>query len=168
MSAEQISPKRAPQRTGEVNPVSTSARLPLNTWISWAGRLTLGVLFAWAAMAKLEDPQGFATDIGNYQMLGEPVLGFMAVGLPAFELAVAVTLLVTPLHRGSALITGAMLWIFAIAMVQAKARGIDLDCGCFGSEAPVSVGLPTIIRNVGLGLWALWIAFRHQPPATAS
>lgn len=148
--------------------MTTSSRLPLRTWISWAGRLVLSVMFAWAAIGKLEDPQGFANDISNYRMVEEPLLGWMAVGLPTFELVIAGALLLAPLYRGGALMTTIMLWVFAAAMIQAKARGIDLDCGCFGSEAPVSVGLPTIIRNVLLGGWALWIAFRHQSPATAA
>ena len=140
-----------------MNPAAAS---PLLRGARWLGRLLLSALFAWAALEKFSDPQAFAADIANYRVVAEPLTRWLAVGLPAFELVLATGLLLPQLYRGSALLTGTTLWVFAIAMAQAKARGIDLDCGCFGSDTAVTVGADTIIRNLVLGGIGLWLAFQ--------
>lgn len=128
--------------------------------LAWGGRVLLSALFLWAAVGKIIDPQEFSTAIANYQLLPAAVVPPLAVGLPVFEVILSLTLLWPPLHRGSALLTGLMLWMFAGAMLQAQMRGIDLDCGCFGTDTPVAVGADTILRNLALGSLALWIALR--------
>jgi hypothetical protein len=57
---------------------------------------------------------------------------------------------------GAALLSGLMLASFAAAMAQAKLRGIDVECGCFGGASRVSwwkVGL-----NLALALSAFAVA----------
>lgn len=138
-----------------------------STWIAlrWLGRILLSGVFAWAAVGKLADPQSFATSIRNYQVLPDFLVGPMAVGLPVFELVFAGALWLPGLYRGAALLSATLLWVFALAMLQAKIRGIDLECGCFGAEAAVSVGVGTILRNVALGGIGQWIAFWPRRPA---
>lgn len=139
------------------SPAASQKWLQLATWVA---RAVLGGVFAWAALGKLRTPADFATAIGNYQLLVQPWTRMLAVGLPVFELVVAAGLLIPQVYRGSALLASALLWLFAGAMAQAKARGIDLACGCFGAEAEVTVSSVTILRNVALALLALWVALR--------
>ena len=85
-------------------------------------------------------------------MMPDGLIGPMAVGMPLLELLVALAL-VTGVHaRGAALVASTMLVMFAIAMVQAIARGIDLDCGCFGHVVETRVSWLTVTRNVVLTL----------------
>jgi hypothetical protein len=50
--------------------------------------------------------------------------------------------------------------------MQAWARGLSLDCGCFGAVAREPVGLGSILRDAALGipglLLALWPARRSS------
>ena len=46
----------------------------------------------------------------------------------------------------------------AAVMAQAWARGLSLDCGCFGSLAREQVGLGTILRDAAFGLPSLALA----------
>ena len=48
--------------------------------------------------------------------------------------------------------------VFIVAMTQAWARGLTLDCGCFGTLAKEKVGPGTIARDAALGLPVLLLA----------
>jgi len=113
-------------------------------------RLGLGGLFVFAGVAKLRDPSGFATEITNYHLL--PSLApWLAVSLPTAELAIGAALLVgtRPWLRAGALAAAALLAVFTVAVAQVVARGIDVSCGCFGSESgPVTI--VTVFRDVAL------------------
>lgn len=125
---------------------------PNKRWIIGALRVAIAGVFVFAAAPKLADPASFALEIDNYRMVPEALVGSMAVIVPVLELVVAAALL-TGIHaRGAALLAGGMLLTFAGAMVQAMARGIDLDCGCFGSALEMQVSGFTVARNLVLAL----------------
>lgn len=113
-------------------------------------RVAVAAVFVLAALPKLADPASFARDIDNYRMLPDVLVGPLAVALPVLELVVAAALLTGVHAAGAAVIAAGMLGAFAIGMAQAMARGIDLDCGCFGSAAEAQVSGLTIARNVVL------------------
>ena len=51
--------------------------------------------------------------------------------------------------------------LFLISQSQAwAARGLSLDCGCFGTLTHEQVGLPTILRDLALGLPSLVMLWR--------
>lgn len=115
-------------------------------------RLVLAAVFLGAAIPKLQDPAQFARDIDNYRMLPDLLIGPLAIGLPAAEVVLAAALIVGVHARGAALACVAMLIAFAVGMVQAIARGIDLDCGCFGHVVEAQVSWWTVGRNVVLAI----------------
>ena len=115
-------------------------------------RLAIAGVFVYAAVPKLMDPAAFAVDIDNYHVLPDALVGPMAVALPMIELVVAAALVSGVHASGAALVAMGMLLVFAIAMSQAIARGIDLDCGCFGNATETRVSGQTIARNVVLAL----------------
>lgn len=124
--------------------------------LGWVVRAGLAAMLGYAGAGKLLDPAAFAEDIQNYRALPDAWAGAVALGLPVLELVVAAGLLVPSHASGAALLSGLLLFGFATAMAQAKMRGIDVECGCFGGEARVSwwkVGL-----NVGLACMALTVA----------
>lgn len=115
-------------------------------------RFVVAAVFLVAALPKITDPSTFATDIDNYRMLPDAMIGPVAVFLPLLEALVGIAL-VTGVHaRGASLVASAMLVAFAIGMVQAISRGIDLDCGCFGHVVETRVSWLTVTRNVVLTL----------------
>jgi hypothetical protein len=122
----------------------------------------LAGLFLYAGGLKLADPVGFAQDLLHYRVLPEPLIGPLAVGLPVLEIVCGLGLLTRTYMRGSALLTGLMLALFAAAMAQAKLRGINLDCGCFGAAASMQVSWTKVAINVGLAMLAIWIARPSQ------
>jgi uncharacterized membrane protein YphA (DoxX/SURF4 family) len=131
-----------------------------------AGRLALAALFAYAALSKLADPAAFARDIANYHLLSDALSGWAAVLFPVCELVIALGLLLPSHARGAALLAALMLVGFAFAMGQARLRGIDLACGCFGGEARVSWG--KVLLDLGLAGLALWLVATIGPQAGRS
>ena len=136
-------------------------RLP-PTWLSalsWTVRLGLAALLAYAGTSKLLDPAAFAEDIQNYRALPDTWAGALALGLPVLELVIAAGLLLPSHAAGASLLSGVLLLGFAAAMAQAKVRGIDLECGCFGGQSRVSWW--KVALNVGFAALALAVTVRE-------
>lgn len=134
-------------------------------------RVGLAGLFLWAALPKLAEPGRFMEDLANYRVLPEVLLAPVALGLPTLELLCGLALLAGPYVAGSAALMSALLFGFAAAMAQARARGIDLECGCFGAESRAQVSWEQVLRNVMYALGALWVAVSSrgaQPTQTAT
>jgi putative oxidoreductase len=127
-------------------------------------RLLVAAVFLAAAIPKVLDPASFATDIDNYRVVPDALIGPMAVVLPLVETTIGLALVTGLYARGAAILASGMLVTFAIAMVQAIARGIDLDCGCFGHVVETQVSWMTVTRNVVLTLVCAAIALGPDLP----
>jgi hypothetical protein len=104
----------------------------------------------------------FARDVDNYHLVPAGLVGVFSVVVPALELTVAAALVSGVHARGAAVVAAAMLGAFAIAMGQAMARGIDLDCGCFGGVVEARVSASTIARNLALAAACVPIALARR------
>ncbi len=97
-------------------------------------RWTLGFIFIYAGGIKLLEPEIFAVLIEAYGIVPEGLLMPVAIGLPLLEVIAGSGLLFD--IRGSlALITGLLL-LFIVVLGYGIWMGLDVDCGCFGSEDP--------------------------------
>jgi putative oxidoreductase len=130
----------------------SSVRFSARELVPLLARIAIAGVFLWASLPKLADPGAFAADVQNYRVLPDALVGHAALFVPAFELVVAIGLLLPRYQRGAALIATSMLAIFSLAMAQARLRGIDLSCGCFGAAFEAKVSWLTVIRSAALGL----------------
>ena len=128
------------------------------------GRVTLGLIFMFAAYAKLHFDGAwhfgdyhffFAMAIDSYKMLPIGVVEIMARILPWFELLLGVMLLFGISLRWVASITSALLLVFIAAMVRAKILGLEINCGCFGNNE--KLGTWTLVRDSSLLILALGV-----------
>jgi uncharacterized membrane protein YphA (DoxX/SURF4 family) len=127
-------------------------------------RLAVAAVFLWAAVPKILDPAVFAEAIANYHVVPDAWIGPIAVVLPFVELAAALGLIAGVHEKGSAVCASVLLAGFTIAMGQAMARGIDIDCGCFGSAQTTTIGAGSLLRNVALmGACAVIVAGPRVP-----
>lgn len=94
--------------------------------------LIVGGIFIYAGAIKVMDPIGFARDIDNYHMLPWALSVRLAFYLPWLEVFCGLAVLCGLFYRGGLLILNALIFIFIIASIVAKARGLDITCGCFG------------------------------------
>jgi uncharacterized membrane protein YphA (DoxX/SURF4 family) len=96
-------------------------------------RLIVGGLFIWAAVTKIAEPLSFAQDVKNYRLVGQTISFFTAIILPWIELIAALCLIIGVFPRSSALLISGLLVFFILLVAITIIRGIDVDCGCFGT-----------------------------------
>jgi uncharacterized membrane protein YphA (DoxX/SURF4 family) len=102
-------------------------------------RIALGAVFVYAAWTKLREPwELFALAINSYQLLPLKAVEFVARTLPWFELAIGLMLIVGRGLRISATLTSLLLLVFFGLIVRAYAKGMEINCGCFGNNEPIS------------------------------
>ncbi len=133
----------------------------LQPWIGLACRLTLGgVLFA-AGYLKVGKTEISQMAVRSYELLPIPVANFLGLTLPFFEVVIGLLLIVGAATRVVAVLGGFTMFIFIIAIAQAWARGLNIDCGCFGGGGAVDPGqtryLQEILRDAGLVAMALFL-----------
>jgi len=113
-------------------------------------RIVLGFVFIFAAISKATDPDMFARAISNYKLLPLFSINFLAIILPWIELCAGILLVFgISIKENSAILSGLLL-IFIIAIAISLGRGLNIDCGCFGTVGGSKVGIQKILENIGL------------------
>ena len=105
-------------------------------WLVLAIRIALGAAFVYAGAIKIQDPSEFAITVASFQILPNLLISLLALALPPFEIICGVLLIVGIWRRPAALGITLFLTIFLIAIAAALARGLTIDCGCFGTGTP--------------------------------
>ena len=95
-------------------------------------RVVLAAVWGWAALAKIGDPRRFVQVVRAYDASPEWLSKAIGYGLPTLELVLAVLLLIGLVTRYAAIVSAALLVVFLVGIVQAAARGLEIQCGCFG------------------------------------
>jgi len=115
-------------------------------------RIAAAAVWIGAGAAKIPQMETFRDLVGRYGILPPALAAPFAYVLPFFEIGLGLYLAAGLFVRGSALVGSVLLVIFLAAQAQAWARGITLDCGCFGTAVQSAVGPLTMLRDVGLGI----------------
>jgi uncharacterized membrane protein YphA (DoxX/SURF4 family) len=131
-------------------------------WAATAARLLLGGVLVVAGALKVPDPAAAMRAVRAYRLLAEALVGPVAFGLPVIEIAVGLALLAGVFVRTAALATAGLVVVFLAAVGSAWARGLQIDCGCFGGGGQVAAGRTAypaeVARDVGLLVVALALA----------
>lgn len=129
-----------------------------NKYLLFAVRLILGALFIYSAVTKISDLDYFAKSLYNYRLLPEDSLNFFALIIPWLELIIGVLLVAGIYVRESALLGTILMIVFIGAVAIALARGLDIECGCFGTRDGSKVGILKIIEDVLILLGFVWLS----------
>jgi uncharacterized membrane protein YphA (DoxX/SURF4 family) len=133
-------------------------------WLATAARLLLGGVLVAAGALKLPDPAAAERAVRAYRLVPEVLVSPLAFGLPVVEIAVGLALLAGVFVRTAALASAALLVVFLAAVGSAWARGLQIDCGCFGGGGEVAARATAypgeVARDVALLLVALALARR--------
>ena len=131
-------------------------------WAATVGRLVVGGVFVVAGVLKVPDPASAVRAVRAYQLLPEPLVAPVAFGLPVLEIAVGLALLLGVFVRTAAVAAAVLLVVFIGAVGSAWARGLQIDCGCFGNGGQVAAGQTAypleIVRDAALLLIAVLLA----------
>jgi protein-disulfide isomerase len=126
--------------------------LTLRPWIGTAARVFLGAVWIWAAVPKLREPRQFVQAVRAYDVTPEWLSKAIGYGLPVLEFGLGILLVLGVVVRLAAGVSAALLVVFLIGVTQAAARGLKLDCGCFGGggETVTTHYTLDILRDIGL------------------
>src|SRR5512141_2800381 len=98
-------------------------------------RVVVGGVWLVAGALKLPAPADNVVAVRAYQLVPESVVPLVGHALPVVEILVGVCLLLGLLTRGSAAVSGLLLVVFVSGISSAWARGLSIECGCFGGSA---------------------------------
>jgi uncharacterized membrane protein YphA (DoxX/SURF4 family) len=115
-----------------------------------ACQVVIGILFAWAALAKLGQLEAFATQVHNFRLVPVALENLVALTLPWIELLAALALILNVRARSGAVVVTALLTVFTVGVLQAMIRGLDFECGCFGTSDGTRVGMFKTLQNLGM------------------
>ncbi|MCX5825502.1 MAG: hypothetical protein NTY86_18920 [Deltaproteobacteria bacterium] len=118
-------------------------------YIFLAFRFLIGGTFLYAGVEKILSPFDFAVAIYNYRFFTEPLIGIAAAIMPWVEALAGLCLLTGFNTKGAATITSLLLFTFVGLIIISAVRGLDIDCGCFGSVER-KVGLQAILEDTAL------------------
>ena len=143
-------------------------RLLRNPVVVRVAGLLIGITFVAAALAKVGDPGAFSAQIHNFRLAPIWSENLLAVTLPWIELVVGLALILGMRSRAAGWLVSALMVLFTVAVGQAALRGLDIQCGCFGTGDATEVGVKKLAENIGLTLLALISALRPRATEAAS
>jgi uncharacterized membrane protein YphA (DoxX/SURF4 family) len=142
------------------------SRAPVPDVIGTLVRLGLAAVWLVSGLLKAMDPDQTYIAVRAYDVLPGIGVEIVAALLPWFELALGVLLLAGVGTRLVAAMSAALLLVFIAGVAQAWARGLSIDCGCFGGGGAVAPDQTTygleLLRDVGFLLLAGWLVVRPR------
>jgi uncharacterized membrane protein YphA (DoxX/SURF4 family) len=134
--------------------------------ITLAARLLLGGVLLAAGGLKLSMPTDSASAVAAYKILPANLAHLVGYALPWLEVAIALLLIIGIMVRPAAVVGGAIMIVFTAAIASVWARGLLIDCGCFGGGGALDPSLAAqvhrtyfieIMRDLGLALTAVYL-----------
>jgi uncharacterized membrane protein YphA (DoxX/SURF4 family) len=159
----------SPEQPGGAGATTTARSRPtgLTAIAVTIARLILGGVWIAAGVTKVTDLDASVRAVRAYRLLPETLAQVIGAGLPMVEILLGVLLIVGAGVRVSAVVSAVLMSAFVVGIASAWARGLRIDCGCFGSGGELAAGQdPTygleLARDTGLLLLSLFVAAR--PP----
>ncbi|MFH0939220.1 MAG: MauE/DoxX family redox-associated membrane protein [Planctomycetota bacterium] len=146
----------------DVNILTVSSAERLWMLLALAARLLLSGVLIYAGFSKLQSAWQFAEAIANFRILPAQFNQLLAVVLPWCELLTGLLILCGLWLRAAALVSTLMFAAFAVAVISAMARGLDIECGCFGTESASRAGLQPLAIDALCLATALVVMFSRK------
>lgn len=129
-------------------------------------RVILGGVLLVAGALKVTNLPASALAVHAYRLLPYEVGEAVGYALPILEIAVGALLLLGLFTRAAAALGVLLMAAFVIGIASAWARGLAIDCGCFGGGgaiAPERTAYPLeLTRDAALLLVAGWLVWRPR------
>lgn len=119
-----------------------------NQYLQLLFRLFLGFIFIFAGIEKISEPSAFSNAIYNYKLLPISLVNFFAITLPWIELTAGLLLMFGVYAKENSLIIAVLLIIFFMAIAISLTRGLNIECGCFGTSNGSKIGLVKLGENL--------------------
>ncbi len=132
-------------------------------WLTLIARLVLGGVLLAAGGLKIGNLQKSAMSVRAYELLPVGLANFLGYVLPWIEIGMGLLLIAGVAVSIVGLLGALTMFAFVIAIAQAWARGLSIDCGCFGGGGQVDPEdtkyLSTILRDIGFLLLGVYLYY---------
>jgi uncharacterized membrane protein YphA (DoxX/SURF4 family) len=112
---------------------------------------------------KIGNLQKSAMSVRAYELLPVGLANFLGYVLPWIEIGMGLLLIAGVAVSIVGLLGALTMFAFVIAIAQAWARGLSIDCGCFGGGGQVDPEdtkyLSTILRDIGFLLLGVYLYY---------
>ncbi len=109
-------------------------------WLGVAARLLLAAVFGAAGWSKVFDLAASGRAVNAYQLMPFATAKVVGAALPMIELLLAALLLAGLATRLAAAVAGGLLVVYIAGIASVWARGLSIDCGCFGGGGQLAAG----------------------------
>jgi uncharacterized membrane protein YphA (DoxX/SURF4 family) len=135
-------------------------------WFGLVARLVTGGVWIVAGALKLPYPADSVRAVRAYDLLPEAVVPAVGHLLPVVEVVVGLCLVLGVLVRTTSVVSALLFVAFIIGISSAWARGLSIDCGCFGGGGEIPDAAAKypgeIARDVGLLALSAWLVVRPR------
>jgi uncharacterized membrane protein YphA (DoxX/SURF4 family) len=135
----------------------------IQPWLTLLARLILGGVLLAAGGLKMGNLQKSAMSVRAYELLPIDLANFFGYVLPWIEIGMGLLLIVGAVVSIMGLLGELIMLAFVVAIAQAWARGLSIDCGCFGGGGEIDPGetkyLSTILRDLGFFLLGVYLYY---------
>ena len=135
-------------------------------WIGLISRLVLGGVLLAAGLLKYQHLDKSQMAVRAYELLPIAIANVIGIVLPFLEIGMGLLLILGAGTRIVGLAGAVLMFIFVIGISQAWARGLSIDCGCFGGGGQVAPGtanyLPELLRDAGLAALGIYLFIYPQ------
>ena len=115
--------------------------------------ISLGILFFWAGMEKLLQPDQFYEAILSYKIINSLPAIFVTYTLPSLEIILGIFVMYPKTREISLLLIITLTCTFIGLILISMLRGLDITCGCFGGDSNSSY-LQILLRDIGILVFA--------------
>ena len=134
--------------------------------IGTLARLGLAAVFLVSGVLKAIDPDATYVAVRAYDVLPRAGVALVAGVLPWLEIALGLLLLAGVATRAVAAVGAGLMLVFIAGVTQAWARGLSIDCGCFGGGGAVAPDQTAygreLLRDAGFLLMGAWLVVRPR------
>ena len=136
--------------------------------VGLVARFGLAAVWLISGYLKAVDPRTTVVAVRGYQIFPEFLVVPFASVLPYLEIALGLLLVAGLATRLTAILSAVVLVAFIAGVISAAARGLSIDCGCFGGGGDVAAGQTAypqeILRDLGFLALAGYLIARPDTP----
>ncbi|CAM2948514.1 MauE/DoxX family redox-associated membrane protein [Prescottella defluvii] len=136
--------------------------------VSLLARFGLAAVWLISGWIKFIDPTQTVVAVRAYQLLPEELVRPVAYTMPMLEIALGLFLVIGLGVRLTAVASAAALLVLIGVIISVWARGLSIDCGCFGGGGVADVDgwdyAREIARDVGFLALAVWLVVFPRSP----
>ena len=133
-------------------------------------RLGLGAVLIYAGAVKIPRPLTSERAVQAYEIFPMDLAGYIGIALPYLEVVLGVLLVLGLFTRVTAALSTLLMVAFIIGISQAWARGLTIDCGCFGGGGQIGAEETKypqeIARDAAFALAGAWLWWRPRSLAS--